>query len=246
MSKSTTSSIWFYSPSLGASILFTILYALPFTYYTHFYLTSPLPLSQKTTYYIPLLFGTGIEISAYAIRSASTKNQASIALYAVQSSLLVVAPVFICAGLYILFGGMVRPYTSTTTANSLPGAGPGTGTEEGGQTRSRSKFKPALWMPRIFISSDILSLLMQASGSGIAGSSNWVRKEKGIGIGVLVGGLVVQVVTFSVFLGSVGVFRGWGLGTRKRRGEIEIEKEKEEEDRRVIKGFMIAGLFLLW
>ncbi|THC95421.1 hypothetical protein EYZ11_005108 [Aspergillus tanneri] len=57
-------SIYFYNPSLGASILFTILYLFPTGY--HLYTTILAP--RKSTYnragyFIPILIGAGLEVA---------------------------------------------------------------------------------------------------------------------------------------------------------------------------------------
>jgi hypothetical protein len=58
----------------------------------------------------------------------------------------------------------------------------------------------SVWIPRSFIISDILSFLTQASGSGIASSGDWKGSSKDAGIGVLIAGLALQLVTFAIFL----------------------------------------------
>lgn len=60
----------------------------------------------------------------------------------------------------------------------------------------------------IFVLCDILTLLVQASGSAIAASNNWEGDMVKIGENVLIGGLALQLVTFSFFLVIVWCFHG--------------------------------------
>jgi hypothetical protein len=53
---------------------------------------------------------------------------------------------------------------------------------------------------RIFVICDVISCLVQASGSSIASSTEWVGSTADIGIWVLIGGLVLQAVAFVFFM----------------------------------------------
>jgi hypothetical protein len=55
-------------------------------------------------------------------------------------------------------------------------------------------------LTRVFVGCDILSFLVQGSGSGIASSDNWKGNSAKIGTDVLIAGLGSQVATFVVFL----------------------------------------------
>lgn len=102
-------SIYFYNPSLAAAILFAILYLFPLI--THCYMLVIPPYRgkyQRIGYYILILIGTCWETAAYCVRAASTQQPWIIGLFATSSSLVVIAPVFICASLYILIGRLMR------------------------------------------------------------------------------------------------------------------------------------------
>ena len=86
----------------------------------------------------------------------------------------------------------------------------------------------------MFVTSDVVSFLTQAAGSGIASSNDWTGKEKDVGVGVLIAGLVLQLVTFGFFL-VVVVWFDWSFAS----GEVE------EGVRSVLRGIYVAG-FLLW
>jgi hypothetical protein len=221
-------SIYFYDPSLAASIIFTILYVLPFLY--HFYMTVIAPCTgqySRTAYFIPIVIGAAIEAAAYGVRAASVKKPDNIGLYATSSTLVVIAPVLVCASLYILIGRLIRSsperHSNDPTAKRLPAPLAG-------------KLSLA-WIPRIFVISDILSFLTQASGSGIASSNDWQGSSKDAGTGVLIAGLVLQLVTFSVFLILV-------IWYHIRIIPLSSTDTKGPEARLLLNGIYIAGFFI--
>ncbi|KAK2798778.1 hypothetical protein FQN51_007454 [Onygenales sp. PD_10] len=228
-----TASIYFYPPSLAASILFTALYALPTIFLLYTTLLAPRranPIYRHARFFIPLCIGAVLEVAGYAVRIISIKKPANIPLYAVHSSLVVIAPVFICASLYLLVGRLVRAGLASESG--------GGGDDEGKKGRNQRIFgiSPA-WLPRIFVASDILSFLTQASGSGIASVGNFKGNMKEMGTDVLIGGLALQMVTFSVFLGIVGRFE---YRAKQARGGVV-----EEGVRKVLIGIYVAGFFIL-
>lgn len=216
-SDSAVDSIYFYDPSLPASIVFTVLYVLPFLY--QLYMTIIAPRMGKYThtgYFIPILIGASLEVAGYGVRCGSVKRQDDIALYSVSSSLIVVAPVFVCASLYLLVGRLIQ--------FQLPDADSG------------RRSKHARWLPRIFVTSDVLSFVTQGSGIGIAAAGNWEGTEKDVGFGILITGLVLQLVTFVVFLAIVLLFH---LQARSAGDGID------GGHRMVLMGIYISGFFII-
>jgi hypothetical protein len=72
---------------------------------------------------------------------------------------------------------------------------------------------PARLLTRVFVCCDVVSCLVQASGSSLASSQDWVGSTAQVGIYVLIGGLVLQAVAFAVFLGILGRF--WVVARRE-------------------------------
>ncbi|OQE30493.1 hypothetical protein PENFLA_c003G07615 [Penicillium flavigenum] len=212
-------SIYFYDPSLTASIIFTILYLLSFVY--HLYLSAIAPCTRKfsrTGYFIPIMVAAAIEVGAYAIRAASVKKPDNIGLYATSATLIVIAPVLVCASLYIFIGKLIQ----STGKEPLLFFG---------------KVSP-VWIPRIFVMSDVLSFLTQASGSGIASSNDWEGIQKNVGVGVLIGGLVLQLVTFALFLLLVVWFD-------MRSTPSSLGGGMESGVRLVLNGIYVASFFIM-
>ncbi|KAE8383703.1 RTA1 like protein-domain-containing protein [Aspergillus bertholletiae] len=219
------SSIYFYHPSLAASILFTILYILPLSYHAYLSIIAPYTgRRQKTAYFIPIVVGAATEVGAYAVRAASVKQPDNVGLYATSATLIVIAPVLVCASLYILIGRLIR-------AGGHPAASPNTETKQ--PLLLFGSISPS-WIPRVFVTSDVVSFLTQAAGSGIASSNDWQGAQKDVGVGVLIGGLVLQLVTFVFFLIVVVWFDRRSSST----GEVDSGV------RSVLNGIYIAGVFI--
>ena len=89
------------------------------------------------------------------------------------------APIFVAAGNYLLIGRLIRAV--------LPAG------------RHAVLGVPARWLTRLFVLCDVLSFLVQGSGSAIASSANWVGPNEVVGVRVLITGLALQVATFGVF-----------------------------------------------
>ncbi|GFF83605.1 protein RTM1 [Aspergillus udagawae] len=213
--------IYFYHPSLGASVLFTIIYIIPLLYQS--YMTFIVPRkaqTARTKYFIPAVVGAALEVAGYALRCASVQKPADVSLYAVSNTLIVIAPVFVCASLYMLLGKL--------EVNCADG----------------SVKKPAnfllrgsgRWLPWMFLSLDILAVLTQGSGSGIASSGNWKGSTKDTGIGVLIGGLVLQIVTFAAYL-AIMVWFHWRATVQGHQLPHGVQM--------VMKGVYIAGFCIM-
>ncbi|RJE25561.1 RTA1 domain protein [Aspergillus sclerotialis] len=166
-----------------------------------------------------------LEVAAYGVRVASVKKPDSIPLYAVSSSIVVIAPVFICASLYILIGRLIR----STGDSSDP--------RDKNSVVRFGKLSSS-WIPKLYVASDVTSLLMQASGSAIGGSNDWYGSQADVGVNVLIAGLVLQLATFSLFLLLVIWF---DLKTSPRySGDSE-----ENRVRLVLNGIYVAGFFIM-
>jgi hypothetical protein len=110
----------------------------------------------------------------------STKMGSAQAMYATSSSLIVIAPLLVAAGNYLMLGRLMLTVLPSSD-NRLLG------------------LKPTV-ITKIFVGIDVVSILIQASGSGIASSNDWEGETKNIGVNVLIAGLSIQVITVAVFL----------------------------------------------
>ena len=110
-------------------------------------------------------------------------------------SLIVLAPVLIAAGNYLLIGRLVRAVLPPSTGHRVFGV-------------------PARLLTRIFVGSDILTFFVQAAGSSVASSVDWVGSTANVGVKILIGGLALQAIMFLFFLSIFSRF----LYLAKRKG----------------------------
>lgn len=86
------------------------------------------------------------------------------------------APVFFTGGIYVLLGRLIGLF---------------------GRETSMLSAKQYLW---IFCSSDVLSLIIQAAGGGIASSESNKGKDTTPGTHIMIGGIIIQLVSVIVFI----------------------------------------------
>jgi hypothetical protein len=100
-------------------------------------------------------------------------------------------------------------------------------------TNKISRLKPRTYTA-IFVTADVISLLLQAAGGAIASIAakahprTKAEKEMGDhGVNIMVAGLAFQVVSLCVFLGLWGEFE-WRVC---RRAGVEMEKKGSEDEK---------------
>jgi hypothetical protein len=126
--------------------------------------------------------------------------------YAVSSSLIVIAPLFVAAGNYLIIGRLiisVLPLGSQKILGIRP-------------TR----------ITKTFVGCDVLSFLIQVSGSGIASSNNWTGNVESIGVDVLIVGLATQLATILVFGVIVAIFFKKAIRDNEARTDAPVGWKK--------------------
>ncbi|KXS09549.1 RTA1-domain-containing protein [Gonapodya prolifera JEL478] len=131
--------------------------------------------THRSFFMWPFVAGSIMECAGFAARILSINNPFQSKYYAAQHGLIVLAPVFFSAGYYVI---LARTISLLGDAYS--------------PIRSRL-------VVRIFVASDLISFLIQISGSGLLLGSTDINKID-IGEKVLVGGLVVQAISTALFL----------------------------------------------
>ncbi|KAI1101507.1 RTA1-domain-containing protein [Jackrogersella minutella] len=125
---------------------------------------------------IPMALGLVSEIIGYAGRIMSWENQWSENGFLIQICCLTIAPAFLAAGIYLCIRRIVSAF---------------------GPDNSRI---PPQYYTRIFIPCDIVSLILQAAGGGIASNAFHTGKSTDNGDHIMIAGLIFQVVTLLVFI----------------------------------------------
>lgn len=156
-SNSNPNSIWLYDPSLPLAIVFTVIYTVPLAW--QMYLTV---VKYRASYFTVVIVGAAFEVGGYISRAASIQQEEEIVSfvlfhfvspYAVSSSLIVLAPLFIAAGNYLLLTRLCN--------RVLP-------------LRITHIYRlPLRNLTKIFVTSDIVTLIVQVSGTSIASSNDW-------------------------------------------------------------------------
>ncbi|KAF8860036.1 RTA1-domain-containing protein [Acephala macrosclerotiorum] len=159
--------IYGYTPNLGANAFFCGFFGLFLA------ANALLPFKYKTwTYGSIIVVGALREVLGYAGRIIMHSNVWSNTGFEIQICCLILAPSFFAAALYLTLKDMVRAI------------GP-----------QDSPIKPILY-PWIFISCDLLSLILQGAGGGVAASAN-TTKTSADGGHIMLAGIVFQVATFT-------------------------------------------------
>ncbi|CUM67873.1 uncharacterized protein PRCAT00005584001 [Priceomyces carsonii] len=120
--------------------------------------------------------GCGLELAGYIARALAYNDTANVDKYLCQIICLTLAPVFIAAGIYFYLGQIIVFHG-----------------------RQYSILKPT-WYTYIFVFCDIVSLVIQAVGGGMAATALKEHNSLDPGSHTMLGGVVFQVFTMSVFL----------------------------------------------
>ncbi|KAJ1567741.1 hypothetical protein HK405_004947, partial [Cladochytrium tenue] len=127
----------------------------------------------RTWYMAPAIVGCALEVAGYLARTQSMDQPFSTMLYAAQQVLIVIAPVLVAATQYIVLEKIMIHVDPTL-----------------------APIRPSL-VAKIFVGSDIVSFIVQGSGSGLMVGSTTMATT---GTNVLLGGLGIQILSFSAFL----------------------------------------------
>ena len=101
------------------------------------------------------------------------------------------------AGNYLLIGRLIRAVLPPSTGHRVFGM-------------------PARFLTRVFVSGDVITCLVQASGSSVGSSVDWVGKTADVGVKILIGGLALQALMFLIFLAIFSRF----VYLAKRKGLV--------------------------
>ncbi|KAK9237495.1 RTA1 like protein-domain-containing protein [Lipomyces kononenkoae] len=123
-----------------------------------------------------MLIATGLEAGGYIARYLSSSNPYNYNNYIVQTVLLIFAPAFFMAGVYYLLGEITVIW----------------GTEY-------ARFRPWTYT-KIFVTLDVLSIVIQGIGGGVASSNLNSNSSTQTGTDIMIGGLAFQVCATLLFM----------------------------------------------
>ncbi|KAL2847529.1 RTA1 like protein-domain-containing protein [Aspergillus pseudoustus] len=181
---------YYYTPSAAAGAIFTALFGI--CTILHLYQL----IRTRTWFMIPFTIGGALETIGYVGRVLSSNEAPDFTTgpYVMQSALILIAPALLAASIYMILGRIIAMLQAEECSII------------------RLKF-----LTKIFVAGDVLSFLMQASGAGIM-----VKDENSADTGekIIVGGLFVQIIFFTFFIITAGVFE---LRMARRRVAVSAE-----------------------
>ncbi|RAL15500.1 RTA1 domain-containing protein [Aspergillus homomorphus CBS 101889] len=160
-----------YRPSLAAGIVFCVLFGVSM-------LAHMVQMVWKRTWWCSVfVLGCATEVLGWAGRTWSAECPYNSTAFLMQISTLIIAPTFFTAGIYVLLGRFI----------SLLG-------------RETSMLRPKLYL-WIFVTCDIVSLVVQAIGGGLASMAyNEANGDTAPGTHTMVAGIVFQLASITVFV----------------------------------------------
>ncbi|KAL5114594.1 hypothetical protein ACEQ8H_007499 [Pleosporales sp. CAS-2024a] len=183
-----------YKPNLAWNIFFAAWFAVCLMWQLY------LGFRYKTwTYMVGLSLGCIGEIIGYAGRLMLHDDPLSHDGFIMQMCCLIIAPAFISAGIYLTLKHFVMTFGE-----------------------SWSRLKP-MWYTRIFIAGDLLSLVFQGVGGGLASTSDFGTEQQDTGTDLMIVGVIFQVFILTFF----GYFlTEYVVRTYRRRAQLSEESMK--------------------
>ncbi|KAJ5684121.1 uncharacterized protein N7477_000466 [Penicillium maclennaniae] len=160
-----------YVPTLGAGIAYLVLFGLSMILHI-------IQMCWKRTWWTSVFaVGCLVEVIGWAGRTWSSECPYNSTAFLMQISTLIIAPTFFTAGIYVLLGQFIQ----------LLG-------------RESSILKPSLYL-WIFVTCDIVSLVIQAIGGGLAsGEATKIGGNTAPGTHIMVAGIVFQLFSVTIFV----------------------------------------------
>ncbi|KAF9473437.1 RTA1 like protein [Pholiota conissans] len=160
-----------YKPSKAATIIFFLLFSVS----TLGHIFQAIRYRTWFMFFTAVLCG-GLEMAGWASRAWSSFSLASSMPYKIQASTTVLAPTPLLAANFIIFGRIVRAL---------------------GQRYSRLKVRHCTLTFRQHCA-DVVSLMVQGAGGGIAASAN-TSENANMGSKIILGGIIFQLIIIVVF-----------------------------------------------
>ena len=167
-----------YIPLLAPAIIFIIFFfAISVT-------ITFLSIRHRIAYLTVLLVGTYAEVIGYGARIAGHWVPGNFPVFLIMDVCIILAPIAFAAANYVVFGRLLR----LVSAN-IPDR--------------RFSFLPINRITTIFVTSDIISFLVQAAGAGLLlsrdSNGNPNLKMQKTGDDILIGGLCINLISFCFF-----------------------------------------------
>ncbi|KAG4430715.1 hypothetical protein IFR05_013803 [Cadophora sp. M221] len=168
-----------YEPKKVPAIIFLVLFGI--TTLLHIFQL----IRKRTWYFVPFVIGGLFETIGYVgrlLNAGQTYGEWTTGPYIMQSLLLLLAPAFFAASIYMILGRLIVLVD--------------------GEAHSPIRVK---WLTKIFVGGDVLSFLAQSAGGGMLGKA---KKQSDVDLGehIITGGLGIQVLFFGLFVIVSAIF----------------------------------------
>ncbi|KAF2159537.1 hypothetical protein M409DRAFT_30012 [Zasmidium cellare ATCC 36951] len=183
-------SAWFYYPNTGAAAFFSAFFGLLGVGISFRAWQGGL----KKFYWVELI-GVLWEVAGFAVRAAAHDRTTDVGLFAAQQSLIVLAPLWIAGGIYLICGRIMAAVSKKRRIFGIP----------------------VRRIALIFVTCDIVTLLVQVSGTSIAAGVEWEGSQADVGSHIITGGLAAQTVTLVFFIAIIVNFAGARLPFAAKR-----------------------------
>lgn len=127
-----------------------------------------------------VFLGAGIEFAGYLVRTLAYHNQLDLPLFLTQIVALTIAPVFIMAAIYYTLGQVIVIHG-----------------------RQYSILNP-LTFSYLFISCDIISLILQGVGGSLAAVAAATGNDPSLGTHIMIAGVSFQLLSMTIFMFLLG------------------------------------------
>jgi len=184
--------LWHYSPSVIAAAIAAALFGI-------LTIANLVRLLQKKTWFcLPLVIGglckyqhvqsilmtdqNAVEIIGFSARAWAHYNQEKTMPYAIQSVLILLAPILFAASVYMFLGRIIRAARG-----------------------EQYSIIPLKWLTKVFVIGDVLCFCVQGGGGGILTKAK-SASDVNTGENVILGGLVLQILTFFIFIVTAAIW----------------------------------------
>ncbi|KAL7927973.1 RTA1 like domain-containing protein [Trichoderma austrokoningii] len=172
--QNTTFSYYRYVPSLAAAAIFTALFFLALA--GHIFRM----VKAKAWFLTPLVIGCLFEVIGFAARAVSANQKPGCwteTPYLVQTLLVLLAPALFAASVYMTLGRIIEVVD--------------------GEKYAIIKRK---WLTKIFVCGDVICFLLLGGGGGMLASAKTNKSEFDLANNIIIGGLVLQLLWFGLFV----------------------------------------------
>lgn len=169
--------LWYYKPSVPAAVIFAVIFIALTAHHSY------LLVRRRTWFCIPFVVGGILECMGYVLRILARSRLESVTIYAVQNLSLLLAPVLFAASVYMVLGRIIRRVD--------------------GEKYTLIRVN---WLTKIFVGGDIFCFGLNGAGGGLLSVAK-TREAIDTGNNIILGGLILQVAIFLVFVAVAIVFQ---------------------------------------